>query len=588
MKYNSINYCSILFQNEINKGVDILICTPKILLELLKQKETKLIRIIHFVIEQADELFEKFPGEMELILQKINQSAQNYLYTTPMQLIVASNTWTKSLEKLIKRLNDFPTICIGAFIEAALYGRSDIEVKFLQSTSKKRAIEDIVVENYKFNKTVILCNNKEEIDDLCEFLEKYQPIRIDDDTSIDEQQKADNCWNTQMKGNYPLIIGTNVLLKSSVNFNITDAVNIIQYSIPDTVYDFGKRFQLFIDNIIGPFSNEQPIKTKMYIFVDENCTLQFCGIIELLKRLNAKLTPKLIQIYTGLLMQKENDKVESKTPICKKIKIFGTCLQIARCKQRHTFSEKDISKTIPNSGIIVFKILHMYDISSYACRLIKYYDSENNLNNIDDKYAEISLRISKLSNEKHRTPLYKIKIGEICAVEESPLLFRRCKVVEITSRVTLDIPDEIKVLLIDTGATISTKLSCLFELPDKELVTIPPVAVDIYIADIGPPDKDTDWSDTSRIRFQQKLKDAEYEKPNCYFSARIKLQLGNTIWVNNMILREYSNGLQIHKLSAIQTMFKYNFAEERPGHLDKLYQLCEESGKIYYINILIF
>lgn len=60
----------------------------------------------------------------------------------------------------------------------------------------------------------------------------------------------------------------------------------------------------------------------------------------------------------------------------------------------------------------------------------------------------------------------------------------------------------------------------LYLLPNS-LKKIPPQAVEVYIANIGPPDKDTIWSNYCKEKLMTDLIKSGYQDSNSYFTGRV-------------------------------------------------------------------
>lgn len=93
-------------------------------------------RLSHLVIEEADEVLAKHSGHTEQLLHLVQSMLHNRLCSRSVQLIATSKSWTVPLETLMKRLYNLPLICIGNYLEAALYGRANINMHFLESSRK--------------------------------------------------------------------------------------------------------------------------------------------------------------------------------------------------------------------------------------------------------------------------------------------------------------------------------------------------------------------------------------------------------------------------------------------------------------------
>lgn len=87
------------------------------------------------------------------------------------------------------RIFQNPMLCIGSFIEAAVYARADLEVKLLRATQKnEHIIATLLDRSYVDQRTLIVCNNADEVQSLV-FRLKQSSITLThcDETSTDDE-----------------------------------------------------------------------------------------------------------------------------------------------------------------------------------------------------------------------------------------------------------------------------------------------------------------------------------------------------------------------------------------------------------------
>ncbi|GLV41459.1 Brother of Yb [Carabus blaptoides fortunei] len=562
------------------KNARILICTPNTFITILKEKLIKLTKLSHVVLESAKELFERFPAELETLFDVFQNVLMKRTNPVAMQMIVVSQEWSHAIENFAKRLSSTPLICIGSYVEAAFYGRTDIRVQFLESAAKSKKVVDILADNSKVYKTVIVCNELDEMQEMLKFLEIYgiDFLAVHKDSTMEDINEVNRNWSSAERGAYFVVVCTDDILSTSLY--LVDASIVIHYSLPSSWTQFAFRFSTCIDNYKSPFITTNAPTCKVHIFVDESNSSQFVKMIQLLKRMGCNLTENILSLYEQYLNQLETAKINAGIELCKRIKMSGICRIGTNCTGRHMLStELDLENRLPKSGIIKMKLLHVDAVTRLYGRVVEYIDAEHCVHALEDKYTEIAAEMLKLTDTKEQKRMLDVALGDICVVQETDGLFRRCKVIKITRHGTLNRPLNVAVKLIDTGAEILAPVSDLYLLPDH-LKSIPPQAVEVYVANIGPADKDTTWSYHSRDRMLNELERAGYQDSNCYFTGRIKLQLNNTIWVDNLTLKEFlENGtLPVIKMSVRGLLLKLHLAEERCEHLLGLYDLCKKCG----------
>lgn len=124
-----------------DKPCDILITTPISLTVLLKTRIINFKRLFYLVLESANKLFDTFTDEVCALLKLIENVLEHRTFDQGVQMIVTSEEWTAPIEKLYIQLRSPPLVCIYTHLEAALYGRADIQPHFVEEFSKLYALK---------------------------------------------------------------------------------------------------------------------------------------------------------------------------------------------------------------------------------------------------------------------------------------------------------------------------------------------------------------------------------------------------------------------------------------------------------------
>uniref|UniRef100_A0A1Y1LIJ2 RNA helicase n=1 Tax=Photinus pyralis TaxID=7054 RepID=A0A1Y1LIJ2_PHOPY len=182
--------------NQFEKRVDILVATPVTLLSLLSSRIITLKRLCHLVIEKANVVLERFKKETEEVLNVVQSmlSHRNCNYT--VQMILTSEKWTYSIENLSKSLHITPIVCISSYLEAAMYGRVDINVQFLEGKAKIGALIKILKGKSDICRSIVICNTDDEIKEVKQYLliAGINCLYITEDMEMVEINNIESAW----------------------------------------------------------------------------------------------------------------------------------------------------------------------------------------------------------------------------------------------------------------------------------------------------------------------------------------------------------------------------------------------------------
>lgn len=124
---------------------DLLITTPAVILELLKNRVINFKRLCHFILEDADKIVQKFHSILNKLLILIQNMLANRTESKTVQLIICGEHWNAWTETLLKKLDKVPLVCIGNYLEAALYGKMQFSMKFVNSACKEQELKSKIM-----------------------------------------------------------------------------------------------------------------------------------------------------------------------------------------------------------------------------------------------------------------------------------------------------------------------------------------------------------------------------------------------------------------------------------------------------------
>lgn len=73
---------------------------------------------------------------LDKILHLVDNMLKNRKFAKNVQFVVCAEHWNIRLENLLKILDLLPLVCIGNYLEAALYGGMEFSMKFTDSSCK--------------------------------------------------------------------------------------------------------------------------------------------------------------------------------------------------------------------------------------------------------------------------------------------------------------------------------------------------------------------------------------------------------------------------------------------------------------------
>lgn len=256
--------CILLtLQRLLSKKHSLLITTLPSLVILLNLRKVSLKRMCHLVFEDADILLEKYPKHFKSLLGLAHQILEHRTCSQTIQIILSSEQWTNPLREVACQLKLPPLICIGAYLEAAVYGNASIKMHFLESKRKQSTLVDILIDDQNcYNKCIVICSKEEELDE-ASFLFPNRSVKsiIIRSSFVETEIKArEQQWDNSTQGAYPVLLCTDHVF--NMNLNVTDATLLVHYSLPTSWTLFSYRFSCFVDNYTCPFGSNNTVSKQ--------------------------------------------------------------------------------------------------------------------------------------------------------------------------------------------------------------------------------------------------------------------------------------------------------------------------------------
>lgn len=258
------------FQRILSRKHSLLITTLSSLVILLQLKKVSLKRLCHLVFEDSDVLFKKHNSPVMSLLKLAQEVLEHRTCSLPIQLILSSEQWTNHLAEVTRQLRLPPLICIGAYLEAAVYGKTTIKMYFRESKLKQSTLIDILTDdkNY-YNKCIVICNTEEELEE-ASFLFPNRSIKsiiIKNSLMQAEIKAMEYQWDNSTQGAYPVLLCTDEVFNR--NLTVTDATLLVHYSLPPSWTYFQQRFSCFVDKYTSPFNANTAVSIRCLLSAAE-------------------------------------------------------------------------------------------------------------------------------------------------------------------------------------------------------------------------------------------------------------------------------------------------------------------------------
>ncbi|XP_063216098.1 uncharacterized protein LOC134527383 isoform X2 [Bacillus rossius redtenbacheri] len=556
---------------QLLNGCHILISTPRCWLRLYQRSQllTNLSRLYYLVLEDADELFSKFPEVKHIVqLCKKVSSIQNRDIVT----VCVSETWTRHVGSLAAGMEENACVCIGSCLEAAIYAKLQPNLHFVAAEDKDKKVIRILKASYTLQRTVVVCLTRHEVEHLTTVLEKanMKVLQAHEEMPNYDLGEIRTRWLQSRRGNFPVLVCSDDVL---LEMNVTDATALVHYNLPSSSKtQFGFRFSCLMSNFRSIFSNADimNLDCSVHILVESSDVQPFATLVNFLRRLGGVLSPEIEAKYTEILKVREQQKVSSS--VCHSLKAFGSCWRMLKCPNRHFFDRiLDQTATLPGDGHVKVKVVHVHTANYFSVRLLEHWSSDGTRTVVENQLLSMAFKLHQLfSDLENRVQVANPTEGKVYAISSGGYHRVVCEKIQ---------KNEVVVKFIDEGAVKTCKVYDLMPLPE-ELRCVPPQVVEVVVCGMAPPDDDTTWSMlATQAAFDWVSEMADNEDSGVYLAGKVVLSLGRTMWLSPLMGRQNLADIKtdIFVSSLKKELVQGGFAVPNPGHVDKLYKLCEEA-----------
>ncbi|KAI8126831.1 putative ATP-dependent RNA helicase BoYb [Lucilia cuprina] len=591
---------------QLLNGCGILVATPSSILRLLHENEQEPLfdaeRLQHIVIDDMDIMLsrsqEDFQNAIRIIFKMAKKSKFEKL--TP-QLIVTSRDWDRPMVKLIRKSNQ-PLLLIGDFLEAAVYGHATLSVKLKSSVEKNDTILKYLRKISEStqgcdNRTLIICNEDEEVQSVIKFLQDcgqhciafYSRSTENERITIDEWKKK---------------ISSQILVCTDARFyelKIQNVNNLIHYSMPTSWTQFTTRFSALArtyNNYVSQNFEQISVATTAFeankncphsiILLDENNSLQLPRLVDFMRKHNQTVHEEILAVSKRVLIMREEQRIFKGSLLCPQLLEFGECDE-ARCDSRHELTRFDVvskSDGIPCEGEIRIHVLKVFSPTYYAVRLL-HHKLPNTTKWLEVRRSSEALTFSIQLNMHYRNDNnlflhWPPHLNDLCIYQYAEN-FRRARILEapiFQQKSTNVVQSNLKVTLrlIDDGNIISSVKCNEIFVCDEKFKDFPPQAVDVRLMNIVPFDNERTWDSKTTKQVQKWI--MEDIKSNYVVQASIDFALANTIWVKNVVVMEKLTGIDAYcqVVHLKKSLVGKNFGVLYNGERKHVRDLAEEFG----------
>ena len=222
----------------IKEGIDILVSTPRRLLEFYEKENLQVSRLSILVLDEADKMLDMgFLPQINLILDLVPRKKQNLLF---------SATFSAKVEELSWNFMDFPTK-IEITPEATPVETVE-QIRYLTPNiqSKLRVLENLLKEESRFCRIIVFTKTKKTAKQVFEYLDLNTNGAIRLIHSNKSQNARINSFNAFRKGKLRILVATDVMARG---IDIDEVSHVINFDVPivheDYIHRIGRTGRAF-------------------------------------------------------------------------------------------------------------------------------------------------------------------------------------------------------------------------------------------------------------------------------------------------------------------------------------------------------
>ncbi|MGL4647268.1 MAG: DEAD/DEAH box helicase [Mycoplasmoidaceae bacterium] len=212
----------------IKMGVDIAICTPGRLLDILNMRKIDISKVETIVLDEADIMLDMgFIGDVKTIISKL---------PTEHQTLFFSATFPTSIKKLVQEIMRYDYVNIT--VAPSLTTIDSIEqLGYCINKKNKKEILLHLIKEHHVKSAIVFARTKVEVDALTRYL-KNERINANSIHGDKEQRQRDRIINDFRNHRIRILVATDV---ASRGIHVDDISHIFNYDLPDSVETYVHR-----------------------------------------------------------------------------------------------------------------------------------------------------------------------------------------------------------------------------------------------------------------------------------------------------------------------------------------------------------
>ncbi|WP_018479869.1 DEAD/DEAH box helicase [Pontibacter roseus] len=214
----------------INNGVDILVATPKRLMELYLKGELILKELKTLVLDEADKMMDMgFMPQIRQLLEVLPRKRQNLLFSATMHPKVVE--LSEEFLEFPTRIEVTPQATPVETVSQVLYQVPNLRTKIAM-------LEHLIKDKETFNRVIIFTRSKKNAEDVAKFLERREYGEVRAIHGNKGQNTRINSMEAFKGGDVRFLVATDV---ASRGIDVTMVSHVINFDVPFVYEDYVHR-----------------------------------------------------------------------------------------------------------------------------------------------------------------------------------------------------------------------------------------------------------------------------------------------------------------------------------------------------------